>query len=514
MVAMAMRAHGWDGSHETKMEVEDTSGRGGSKTYKVSQKGCVPNAIAVHVRNTGEFLFAGVPAQEHPLSALRTEAAAKLLGDASLAPKRIAQGFADLGPWYIETWEGTGRPEFGSDESYKQLGDFLVKIHKLPTAWYDEWRQKFRASHSYLEDVPLGSHAWLWTAGGAFSLLDRAREDCRALFLDSFFGPSSPAAQRIVTSHADFSPANLVSTCDGLKCLDLEFSCVSHAVMDLGLAISQVDFWSRVEPECRQEKKRVFLQAYLEGMGDPHTIGDVDALLVDAELAYLGFFHDSCPLHLHYSFYKGPDWWKARYTEFKFVVDRILGKTPDPAGESSAFTRENLIKHGMQHMVNEWRIEMHLATGRLMLVPKDSPHRCIIEHAATLQHTDGKVRMTLSSHPGMAIVNGKRRGPRNGTLFEWVGIGLAGDAISLAQDGLFLCEKNGETGETKRLVSTGQCASCPVNLMVYTDPAMVPSDAGCVGQQFCMNEDGTISPQAELGLVLGASQVSGTFDEE
>ncbi len=61
-------------------------------------------------------------------------------------------------------------------------------------------------------------------------------------------------------------------------CVDFEFTCVTHAAVDLGNMLALFN-----EPAV--ELKRAFLKEYLEVQGEPAD--EVDALMVDGHLALL-----------------------------------------------------------------------------------------------------------------------------------------------------------------------------------------------------------------------------------
>ena len=92
--AETLKHKGWGDVDRSKITVEDKSGFGGSKTYKISCEGAKPPAIAFHCRR-GEHIK-----DEH--SELRTEAAATYYAHRGAAPKRWGEGE----DWFIEAWEG------------------------------------------------------------------------------------------------------------------------------------------------------------------------------------------------------------------------------------------------------------------------------------------------------------------------------------------------------------------------------------------------------------------------
>ena len=79
--------------------------------------------------------------------------------------------------------------------------------------------------------------------------------------------PLTRAGARIVTTHGDFKPENTLQLSDGDSsyvdriCVDFEFTCVTHAVVDLGNMLALFD-------ESALELKRAFLKSYLEVLAE------------------------------------------------------------------------------------------------------------------------------------------------------------------------------------------------------------------------------------------------------
>ena len=46
----------------------------------------------------------------------------------------------------------------------EEVATFLAKIHKFPTEWYGEWREKMYEQWPVLREAPLGNHVWWFTA--------------------------------------------------------------------------------------------------------------------------------------------------------------------------------------------------------------------------------------------------------------------------------------------------------------------------------------------------------------
>jgi hypothetical protein len=214
------------------------------------------------------------------------DAAATLLSEHGVAPRRLAYG----GDWFIEAWEGSGKPDINVSEKAKEVGDLLAKIHKIPTKWFDSWRQRLvdrfakdfpeahMAGHG-LDSIPKGSHIWWFTCRQAW-LKDMDAEKRARWFKEDFFAPKTEVGQRLVTTHGDLHPENMIEMEAGIKAIDLEFTHVTHAASDLGYTMNCFK---------NRELKRLFLESYLVSSGFPAEARDVDAIFLDASFHSLGY---------------------------------------------------------------------------------------------------------------------------------------------------------------------------------------------------------------------------------
>jgi len=257
---------GWVAVDRFSIVVEEVSGEGAQYTHKVSAQKAVPPVVALHRWD-----------KDGPdeICQQRTAAAAKLFAQHGLAPARLAEG----GDWYIEPWEGSGQPELDASRM-AEVAELVARVHRLPTEWYDGFRKRLQERTPELRQVPMGSHVWWWSSRG--ELMDELTEECRRVWCETnFFAPDSEAGKRIVTIHADLHAGNMLETDDGLLLIDFEYACVTHAVHDLAFAMYMC---------CDNdiERKEAFIEAYLKAMGYPADESDVEALLFDAEVAFLG----------------------------------------------------------------------------------------------------------------------------------------------------------------------------------------------------------------------------------
>jgi len=273
---------GWQHVDPFDLSVKHNHGYGGSETFRVSaprQTGALPLEVAVHV----------VPTHK-TFTMERIEAASALFAANGLAPQRLAQGDS----WYIEPWEGCGHPSLNNAEFFRDLGALLAKIHALPTPWFDVHRTQLCNQTSALQEVPLGSHAWCFCG---HSQLDELEADVLNAFLDpALVVPAHPVASRIVTSHGDLHPQNMLNAGGRAMCIDFEYACVTYAVFDLALGVALAGFSGDMN------NRQVLMHSYLETIGDYFGPEDVEALVFEAEMARACYLHGVLqPSRLTYS---------------------------------------------------------------------------------------------------------------------------------------------------------------------------------------------------------------------
>jgi hypothetical protein len=287
LVAEALKPHGWGSVDAASLVVKEHSGGSGNKTYHVSVPagGVTPSEVALHSRDPWYAEF-------EP----RIRAAATLLGEHGLSPKRLAEGV----DWHIEAWEGCGEPVWATVEDMKVLGKELAKLHKLRTDWHEPFRAQLKEKFpEALASVPDHSHIW-WYAAANLKAFAEDDPTWLAEFSQPMFEPRSKAGARIVTCHGDLKEPNTISLAEGcatkeglFKFLDLDWAHVNAACNDLAFVCFHQEDPPMREKTAEREKdvsamRRAFLQSYLEAMGDSSTKEDVDALLVDTCLAACG----------------------------------------------------------------------------------------------------------------------------------------------------------------------------------------------------------------------------------
>jgi len=284
-VVDAMAQNGWRNVDHTQVRVKECSGFEG-RTFRISAEGSnvCPAMVAFHVLN--DEVVADLVCKD------RVAAAQAIFAASGISPPRLAEG----NNWFIDCWIGNkvggvydlNRPtaaevsqvEPHATATAAELGALLAKVHAIPIDWYEPTRASLRARHPALVDTEGDSHLWPFTA----------RQEVFEALPDegiktwSLAGPTatSNAGARIVTTHGDFHPANIIRTNSGLQVIDFGLSCVTCAAKDLS--------WACEYFLHGLEEKRSFASAYLKASGYAAVPEEVDALLVDAECFALHSF--------------------------------------------------------------------------------------------------------------------------------------------------------------------------------------------------------------------------------
>lgn len=298
-VLRALSSSGWAGVAPEQVTLRECSGHEG-RTFRVSDESgnAQPPVVALHVLNA-------VVAAE-PLAAGRMAVAQQLFAEHGLAPKRLAEGAG----WFIDAWAG-GRigslydfnraadsqqaavclREGSCGATVEELGNLLARVHSLPTGWYDEIRQQLCVRDPGLCVAALNSHVWPFAARRMF--LRGLPDEGLRTWCAAGPRPISTAGARLVTSHSDFHPANIVRDEEGLKMVDFGLTCVTCAAKDMAWAC---EFFLR-----GLDEKRRFAEAYLRSSGLGVSPEEVDELLLDVEC------------------YSLHGWWGALYAELEKV---------------------------------------------------------------------------------------------------------------------------------------------------------------------------------------------------
>lgn len=401
---------GWNGVDGSAITVEDVSGAGGSKTFKVSAEGCDPPVVALHSRVQSGSDSLDIASEN------RAAAASLAFSKAGVGPRRLAQG----GDWYIEVW-GREQPWNGgkvSDEYLKQFAQLLARVHQdVPTEWYDEHRCKIIEQNPGFAYAPTGSHAWATAC--RLRKFENQKIDPEHLaaatrfYVQAGTPPKHPLAARIVTSHGDFHPGNLIWTAqDGNSCIDLEFAHVGHAGNDLAYFISGL--------RCHEPSACLtFLEQYLSSSGYDSTPEDIMALSTDVHLASLIVFYRSL---LWKEFERGRDDVMYNFDVWRNVVVPFMARPPAPdhSGMLVACILFLSTPSGLYTRNDVSEFQERLTTGRgvirsLCFVPPGDPDSCVFQGLRDAEH--GAVVLTLASHKGLGLVLAPDTGVSH-TVFE------------------------------------------------------------------------------------------------
>lgn len=244
--------------------------------------------------------------------ARRMQLAARTLSDFGIGPRHIAGGT----DYWIETFCGARSEDWTSEAHYDAMGRLLAKMHSVPTDWIEASQAEAIERWPLLERVPAGSHAWVGLAWGLWEFPsdeafvsstdpeDLAIGRALAVFAQDeelfaewlqlgALAPAHPAAQRIVTTHGDFHPGNVLEC--GLV-IDFESTCVCGAIYDLAFVVNS-EVPSFVEGSAaRAEAAWTFVKAYLEtvGVGERTEVDDADVELLLLDCMLYGFLLKEC----------------------------------------------------------------------------------------------------------------------------------------------------------------------------------------------------------------------------
>jgi hypothetical protein len=298
---------------------------GGVQTYRVSAmvaEGCVMRAVLRQWSGSQET------AVEQRLFVQRWCAACRVfalhgvgprrLAEQPLRPRRLAeQGRAD--GWAIEEWPGTAVHTVpaplasgattaswsGLDaRTARAAGQLLARAHQIHTTWFEGFREAYQTCLPWLRGTARGSNAWVYASLAPGGLLC-CDSSLRVLWADgSTAAPRHPVSARLVTTHGNFHPGNIVRPaalgvgtayasgverggCSAaaeegeeedeelLRLVDFDCSCVAAAIFDIASAFA-LDESGHFD--C-------FLAGYLDQLGGAWSSADLEAIRLDAALA-------------------------------------------------------------------------------------------------------------------------------------------------------------------------------------------------------------------------------------
>ena len=237
------------------------------------------------------------------------------LAEQPLRPRRLAeQGRAD--GWAVEEWPGTALHTVPSPlasgattaswsgldaRTARAAGQLLARAHQVPTTWFEGFREAYQTCLPWLRGTARGSNAWVYASLAPGGLLC-CDSSLRVLWADgSTAAPRHPVSARLVTTHGNFHPGNIVRPAayarpaayvergggsaaaeegeeedeELLRLVDFDCSCVAAAIFDLASAFA-LDESGHFD--C-------FLAGYLDQLGGAWSSADLEAIRLDAALA-------------------------------------------------------------------------------------------------------------------------------------------------------------------------------------------------------------------------------------
>jgi hypothetical protein len=262
------RCEGWDGVDAADVLVEDHSGLGGGKAYKLTNR-AAPDASPVMLHIVHEFFC---PAAKEPIFFDRQKIAHERLARAGLSPRRIAED-PDR-EWFVEAWGGCTLDPGAPGDVGPEVARLIARVHAIDTDWYDEIRARTCKRYPALQGAAPGSYIWRFASYPQHHM-EPIGPALQRQWVEAGPAPVSAAGSRVVTVHGDVHHGNLVRSDEGLKLVDMESVCVSSAIQDIAYSMP---FFCRTD-----EQKDRFLESYLQECGLPAAAEDVFALRLDAE---------------------------------------------------------------------------------------------------------------------------------------------------------------------------------------------------------------------------------------
>jgi aminoglycoside phosphotransferase (APT) family kinase protein len=253
-------------------------GRGANSAVFQATRG--DEAVAVHLE-LGRA-SAGVGGAE--LAEAKYRAAQDAFAASGLAPRVLVRTDACS----VEAWGGETLTTLRRGVAdARAAGELLGRIHQLPTAWFEPFREAVCAAFPRFRDVPPGSPVWSLvcnrggsSSDGVFPQLCELGADEFRRFLELVPAPRTAALSRVVTTHGDYHAGNIVERDGVLRAIDFDQACVCGAVQDLSFRMDQ---WASL---YGVEGKRSFVAGYLSTAGGAEA---VDAVILDVECCYVNY---------------------------------------------------------------------------------------------------------------------------------------------------------------------------------------------------------------------------------
>lgn len=524
---------GWETVTAADIAVADHSGLGGGKAYRLTNLAnpTAPEA-ALHILHP---LVCRDPAEAFVFD--RQRVAHQIFSEANVTARRIHEDSDKL--WFVEEWAGaTIQDEELSTDLVEEIARLVARTHAIDTAWYDDLRRRQRERHPALADAQKGSHIW-WFASKPHDFLDHVSPELQRMWIDAGPTPATAAGSRLVTVHADVHPRNIVRTAEGLRFIDMEFSCVNYAIQDLAYFCGLMKHAFGGLPD---ELEQDFLRAYLAECGLPASVDDVFALRLDVERCKMAInFFDANSLWALVHMRADRDDLGAAYPKLVAIADRALSDSE----LAHDIVRDGFERHpavrAVQHEVGRPIIGMRVA------VHPESPEPAMragmhVNHDGTIQSTwefwraavlgvDAKGQVVLTNcgnaeerlqlrmdggripitgrrapasapiplrlagaHAGRALVLSEVAHQHQGNDLQFVEVGRWEDALSVH------VEPDGMMRLAARPDQAFECASAQTSagtrVQIYSFQCFDH-------QKFVLNDDSTLSPIANRDVVWG-----------
>lgn len=264
---------GWAHVEKAEINVKNVSGAGRSATYMMTApEGTNPRRIIMHNKNisTDEAEMANERRQERIVHAISVTGA---------TCGRLAEGQT----WYIEPCAGQDFHPNQDGSDTEKVAILSAKFHRSGTEWWHEYKKEVMPRYPGIEKFPNGDPVF-------YSVVNRdvdmfITNDMSLGFLAAMgYQPVSEAGKRVVTSHGDFHPGNMLTQEDGtLIAIDLECCYNTYACVDA--------LYYLVQTHSSRDSYRKYAEVYLKESGLDCSEASVNAFLFDIEMIKL-----TCPL--------------------------------------------------------------------------------------------------------------------------------------------------------------------------------------------------------------------------
>ena len=540
----------WNYVTVDQISLQDVSGHGGNRTFKVTRTvdECIIGQVALHL--IGELNHF-----ENQPDILNVQTSATLaFATSGLCPKRLLQKSEKF---FVDEWLKNSKNLETSVldvDLVSKMGAVLARVHQIEPKWYDVHYEKLISRYPDLAAVPRGSTFW-YLAGGNWPLMSK-KEHAGSMdkwltqlskkykeFLELETTPVTEAGQRIVTTHGDFNPGNLIVTDEGvINVIDFEQTHVSFAVEDISYFFGHLPCTSNC-PDI----KLAFCKAYLKEMGYPHEEEDVFALTLDGERGTLssGFMSpvisafidkETISESYHQELYRQKLFAADALNDKALAHDIIeggiyhsmpymcigneydVGALITAAQDCSPGTDFDLSKNRYQFLVNgdgtimpknseKWRglvlgsnrdgdviLTNHCNTKKRLQLSKDVIKSNLITGYSALKTQPFPLLIKSGNHAGKAIVRSRYTGTWFGNVWYRITVGNADEAANVHFE---------DDGAIRFADKPEQALNCD-DEDTYSSGTRVDSYQyqDCEHQKFVQNLDDTISPRGNLDVIL------------